>query len=133
MENSRTSFCNAKAKRWRNAPLCAAVHRRVYFFRKNICMQNLPMGCRHRSHDEFAVREQTICHRGKEIRALAMTGNQRFELMPELPTMEQAGLKGFEVNNWYALFAPAGTPKEIVVRFNTEVVKIRAFCVQTVS
>ena len=63
---------------------------------------------------------------GKKIRALAMTGNQRFELMPELPTMEQAGLKGFEVNNWYALFAPAGTPKDIVARLNTEVVKILA-------
>jgi tripartite-type tricarboxylate transporter receptor subunit TctC len=62
----------------------------------------------------------------KRIRALAMTGNQRFELMPELPTMEQAGLKGFEVNNWYALFAPAGTPKDIVARLNTEVVKILA-------
>jgi tripartite-type tricarboxylate transporter receptor subunit TctC len=63
---------------------------------------------------------------GKKIRALAMTGNQRFELMPELPTMEQAGLKGFEVNNWYALFAPAGTPKDIVARLNIEVVKILA-------
>jgi len=40
--------------------------------------------------------------------------------------MEQAGLKGFEVNNWYALFAPAGTPKDIVARLNTEVVKILA-------
>jgi tripartite-type tricarboxylate transporter receptor subunit TctC len=63
---------------------------------------------------------------GKRIRALAMTGNQRFELMPGLPTMEQAGLKGFEVNNWYALYAPAGTPKEIIARLNTEVVKILA-------
>ena len=58
-----------------------------------------------------------------------MTGNQRFELMPELPTMEQAGLKGFEVNNWYALFAPAGTSKDIVARLNTEVVKILALAV----
>ena len=63
---------------------------------------------------------------GKRIRALAMTGNQRFELMPELPTMAQAGLKGFEVNNWYALYAPAGTPKEVVARLNSEVVKILA-------
>ena len=63
---------------------------------------------------------------GKRIRALAMTGNQRFELLPELPTMAQAGLKGYEVNNWYALYAPAGTPKEIVARLNAEVVKILA-------
>lgn len=61
-----------------------------------------------------------------KIRALAMTGNQRFELMPELPTIAEAGLKGFEVNNWYGVFAPAGTPKEIITRLNAEIVKILA-------
>ena len=60
------------------------------------------------------------------IRPLAMTGNQRFELMPDLPTMAQAGLKGFEVNNWYGLFAPAGTPKDVVARLNAEMVKALA-------
>lgn len=60
------------------------------------------------------------------VRALAMTGNQRFELMPELPTVQEAGLKGFEVNNWYGVFVPAGTPKDIVVRLNAEIVKALA-------
>lgn len=60
---------------------------------------------------------------GKRVRALAMTGNQRFELMPDLPTVAQAGLKGFEVNNWYGVFVPAGTPQDIVTRLNAEVVK----------
>lgn len=59
----------------------------------------------------------------KRVRPLAMTGNQRFELMPELPTMSEAGMKGFEVNNWYGVFAPAGTPKDIVARLNAEIVK----------
>ena len=62
----------------------------------------------------------------KRVRALGMTGNQRFELMPELPTVAEAGLKGFEVNNWYGVFLPAGTPREIVTRLNAEVVKALA-------
>ncbi len=62
----------------------------------------------------------------KRVRALAMTGNQRFELMPELPTMSEAGMKGFEVNNWYGIFVPAGTSKDVVVRLNAEIVKALA-------
>jgi tripartite-type tricarboxylate transporter receptor subunit TctC len=61
-----------------------------------------------------------------KIRPLAMTGNQRFELMPEIPTMSEAGLKGFEVSNWYGLFAPAGTPKEIIARLHDEAAKALA-------
>jgi tripartite-type tricarboxylate transporter receptor subunit TctC len=64
--------------------------------------------------------------KANRVRPLAMTGNQRFELMPELPTIAEAGLKGFEVNNWYGVFAPAGTPREIIVRLNAEIVKIMA-------
>jgi tripartite-type tricarboxylate transporter receptor subunit TctC len=60
------------------------------------------------------------------IRPLALTGNQRFARMPELPTISEAGLKGFEVNNWYGLFAPAGTPKEVISRLNAETVKALA-------
>ena len=58
------------------------------------------------------------------VRALAMTGTKRFVLMPELPTIAQAGVAGFAVNNWYGVFVPAGTPKEIVARLNGEIVKI---------
>jgi len=59
----------------------------------------------------------------KRIRALGMTGNQRFELMPDIPTIAEAGLKGFEVNNWYGVFLPVATPKEIVSKLSAEVVK----------
>lgn len=54
------------------------------------------------------------------VRALAVAGSKRFEGMPDLPTMSEAGLKGFEVNNWYGLFAPAGTSKDIIERVSTE-------------
>ncbi|HYH41507.1 MAG TPA: tripartite tricarboxylate transporter substrate binding protein [Burkholderiales bacterium] len=60
------------------------------------------------------------------IRALGMAGNQRYERMPNLPTISEAGLKGFEVNNWYGLFAPAGTPKDVIARLNAEAVKALA-------
>ena len=62
--------------------------------------------------------------KGGKVRAIAMTGDKRFELMPELPTIAQAGVPGFEVRNWYGVFVPAGTPKEIVARLNSELVKI---------
>jgi len=55
-----------------------------------------------------------------------MTGNQRFELMPDLPTISEAGLEGFEANNWYGIFVPAGTPKEIVTRLHEETIKALA-------
>lgn len=58
-----------------------------------------------------------------KVRALGLTRKQRFELLPDLPTIDEAGVKGFEVANWYALFAPAGVPKAILSRVNGEVVK----------
>ena len=58
------------------------------------------------------------------IRAVAMAGTKRFVLMPELPTIAEAGVPGFAVNNWYGVFVPDGTPREIVARLNTELVKI---------
>lgn len=63
---------------------------------------------------------------GGKVRPLAVAGSKRFESMPDLPTMSEAGLKGFEVNNWYGLFAPAGTAKDIIARANAETVKALA-------
>lgn len=63
---------------------------------------------------------------GKRVRALAVAGSQRFAGMPDLPTMSEAGLKGFEVNNWYGLFAPAGTPKDIIARVSADAGKALA-------
>jgi tripartite-type tricarboxylate transporter receptor subunit TctC len=63
---------------------------------------------------------------GNRIRPIAMTGNQRYERMPQIPTIAEGGLKGFEVNNWYGFFAPAGTPKDVVTRLHTETAKALA-------
>ncbi len=68
----------------------------------------------------------TAAIEGNRVRALAVAGSQRFAGMPELPTMSEAGLKGFEVNNWYGLFAPAGTPKDIIARVSADAGKALA-------
>jgi tripartite-type tricarboxylate transporter receptor subunit TctC len=63
----------------------------------------------------------TMAHiKGGKLRALATTGAQRSPALPELPTVSEAGLAGYEVTSWNAIFAPAGTPKEIVDRLNRE-------------
>jgi len=59
-----------------------------------------------------------------KLRALAVTTAQRSKLVPELPTMAEAGLAGFDISTWFGLLAPAGTPPEIVAKWNAEVTKI---------
>ena len=54
------------------------------------------------------------------LKAVAVTGAVRSQAAPELPTIGESGLPGFEVTNWIGLFAPAGTPREIVNRLNAE-------------
>lgn len=61
--------------------------------------------------------------RAGRLRSLAITSLRRSKIMPEVPTMSEAGLKGFEVISWYGLLAPAGTPREIVQRLNAEVIR----------
>ena len=58
-----------------------------------------------------------------KLRALAVTTAKRSPLAPELPTMAEAGLPGFDISTWYGLFAPAGTPAEIVAKLNAEVAR----------
>ena len=55
------------------------------------------------------------------IRALAVTTKGRSELFPDLPTIDAEGVKGYDLASWTSLFAPVGTPKEIVERLNREV------------
>ena len=61
-----------------------------------------------------------------KVRALAVTTTRRSKVLPEVPTMQEAGVPGFDVSSWQALYAPAGTPAAIVARFNAEVQKIIA-------
>ena len=58
------------------------------------------------------------------IKALACAAPQRMAILPDVPTAAEAGLPGFEASSWFALIAPAGTPKEIVARLNAEAAKI---------
>jgi tripartite-type tricarboxylate transporter receptor subunit TctC len=62
--------------------------------------------------------------KGGKLRALAVTTAKRSSLAPDLPTMAEAGLPGFDISTWYGLFAPAGTPPAIVAKWNAEVTKI---------
>jgi tripartite-type tricarboxylate transporter receptor subunit TctC len=59
-----------------------------------------------------------------KLKALAVTTAERSKLAPELPTMAEAGLPGFDISTWFGLFAPAGTPKDVIAKWNTDVVKI---------
>lgn len=59
-------------------------------------------------------------------RVLAVTTPKRAPLMPELPTMAEAGFPGFEVTSWFGLLAPAGTPAAVVTRINAETTKALA-------
>ncbi|MFN7085081.1 MAG: Bug family tripartite tricarboxylate transporter substrate binding protein [Burkholderiales bacterium] len=59
-----------------------------------------------------------------KVRALGVTASRRSQMMPELPTMAEAGLPGFEVTSWFGLLAPAGTPAAVVNRLNAETAKV---------
>lgn len=59
-----------------------------------------------------------------QLRALAVTTPKRYFAAPDLPTVAESGVPGFEATNWYCLLAPAKTPKDIITRLNAEVVKI---------
>ena len=59
-----------------------------------------------------------------KLRALAITTNKRSPALPDVPTLDEAGLKGFNLGTWFGVLAPAGTPREIVSRLNLEMVKI---------
>ena len=53
-----------------------------------------------------------------------MTGKNRFEGLPGVPTIAESGVPGYEINNWYGIFVPANTPQNIIQRLNTETIKI---------
>ncbi len=59
-----------------------------------------------------------------KLRALAVTTGKRSGALPDVPTLDEAGLKGFDIGTWFGVLAPAGTPTEIVARLNAEMVKV---------
>ena len=58
------------------------------------------------------------------VKALAVTGARRSRLLPDLPTIAESGLPGYEASGWYGLMAPVATPREIVERLNSESIKV---------
>jgi tripartite-type tricarboxylate transporter receptor subunit TctC len=61
-----------------------------------------------------------------KLKALAVTTAKRSALAPELPTLAETGLPGFDIYTWWGFMAPAGTPKEIIAKWNAEVTRILA-------
>ena len=73
----------------------------------------------------FATTPSVIGHlKSGKMRGLAVTTAQRSPSTPDLPTLNEAGLTGYEAGTWYGLLVPTGTPKEIVTRLHTESVKL---------
>lgn len=59
-----------------------------------------------------------------KLRGLAVTGNKRSSIVPELPTVAEAALPGYEMSTWWGLLAPVKTPGDVVAKLNATVVKI---------
>jgi tripartite-type tricarboxylate transporter receptor subunit TctC len=64
--------------------------------------------------------------KGGKVKPLAVTTAKRAGMLPDVPTMAEAGLPDFEIQSWFGLLAPAGTPPAIVARLNAETVKVLA-------
>ena len=62
-------------------------------------------------------------HVAGKVRALAISGARRSSGLPDVPTMIESGVPGFEATSWYCVVAPAGTPKPVIDRLNVEIVK----------
>jgi len=73
----------------------------------------------------FATLPTVLPHvKAEKLRAVAVLGSNRSTALPDLPTVGEAGLPGYEVNNWTGLFAGPGTPAAIVSKMNTEVQRV---------
>ena len=62
--------------------------------------------------------------RAGKLRAIGVTSTKRTPVAPEVPTLAEAGLSGFDVDNWHTLFAPRGTSREIVDRLNGDLNRV---------
>ena len=73
----------------------------------------------------FATAASAVPHinTGK-LRALGVTTAKRSALVPDLPTLSEAGVRGFDANNWYGVLVPAKTPRPIINRLNREIVAV---------
>lgn len=76
-----------------------------------------------RTQLQFATIPGALAHiRAGRIKALAILSKSRFDLLPNVPTIAEVGMSDFEINNWYGVAAPAGTPAYIIRRLNSELI-----------
>ncbi len=71
-----------------------------------------------------AITTMTPMVKAGRVRALATTGKKRSSVLPEVPTVSEAGVKGYEATIWIGVMAPTGTPKPVIDRLNAEILKI---------
>src|SRR5690606_39029685 len=62
--------------------------------------------------------------RGGKVKAIAVSGSRRSPALPQLPTIAEAGVEGFQVTAWFGLFAPAGLPRDIAQKVNADLVEV---------
>ncbi len=76
-------------------------------------------------HMAFLPMPVSLVHiQNRKLRAIAVTGKRRSPFLKDVPTVDEQGLKGYEVSPWYGVLAPAGTPPPVVSRLNAEIDKI---------
>ena len=91
-------------------------------FKGNAEVMNALLGGHVKVH--FGLSASSLQHvRSGKLRVLAVTTEQRLADLPDVPTIAELGYPGYEISSWQGVFAPAGTPKEIVGRLNGEIVR----------
>lgn len=71
----------------------------------------------HMLMDNYVTAQANI--KDGKLRVLGVTSLQRLPFLPEVPTLDEQGLKGFDVSNWFGIYAPRGTPGDIIAKVNT--------------
>jgi tripartite-type tricarboxylate transporter receptor subunit TctC len=74
---------------------------------------------------QFMFNDTSLPHlKEQKLKALAVTGLKRWDELPQVPTMAELGIEGYETYNWFGILAPSGTPAEIIERLNREIVAV---------
>jgi len=94
-------------------------------FKGNAEVLNALLGGHVKVH--FALSASTLQHvRSGAVRVLAVTTEKRMEALPDVPTIAELGYPEFEISSWQAMFAPTGTPKDVIAKINAETTKLLA-------
>jgi tripartite-type tricarboxylate transporter receptor subunit TctC len=92
-------------------------------FKGNAEVMNALLGGHVKAH--FGISASSLQHvRTGKLRVLAVTTDKRLADLPDVPTIAELGYPGFEITTWQGVFAPAGTPREIVLKLNAEIVAL---------